>query len=460
MAKSILALCFLAVVPTGCQKYRPSPLNLDNHAARWAGRVATAREVAEYAAGLARLGYAAPEPFNVADGLSLPEAEVVALFFNPRLRVARLKAKVPLLGAKEAGRWEDPELSIDGERIVESVDDPGVLGGTIRFTIPLSGRLGVERAEAFAEADAERLRAYVEEAAVLADLRRAWAEWTAGRRRRDLASQYLKELDEVLQNAEGLLRAREIDATDVRPFQIERATRRAELQSLELEQRRREAAIKALLGLVPEAQVELLPSFPDMSQPASSPDRRRWVQENHPAVLLARAEYAASEKALELEVRRQYPDLTLGGGYGTEEGQSRILFGAGLPLPLLNRNRRAIAEARASRDVAKAAAEGGFEDLVGQLFRAELAAEAARQRRQLIETDVIPLADQQINDLRRLGELGDFNRLILLGAFRTSYEAKVQLLEARASEAAATNELNALSGVGVLPRPGAKDGQR
>lgn len=460
MAKSILALCLLAVVLTGCRQYRASPLNLGSHASRWAGRDATAPEVAQYAARLARLGYAPTEEFNVADGLSLCEAEAVALFFNPRLRVARLKAKVPLVGAKEAGRWEDPELAIDGQRIVESVEDPWVLGGTISFTIPLSGRLGVERGRAFAEADAERLRAYVEEAAVLADLRRTWAEWTAGRQRRDLVSQYLKELDEVMQNAEGLLRAGEIDATDVRPFQIERATRRAELQSLQLEQRQREAAIKALLGLVPEAQVDLLPSFPDISQPSTALHRRRWVQENHPAVLLARAEYAASERALELEVRRQYPDLTLGGGYGTEEGQSRILFGAGLPLPLLNRNRRAIAEARASRDVAKAAAEGGFEDLVGQLFRAELAAEAARQRRQLIESDVIPLADQQIADLRRLGRLGDFNALILLEALRTAYEAKVQLLEATASEAVATNQLNALSGVGVLPRPGAKDDQR
>jgi outer membrane protein TolC len=459
MAKSILALSVLAVVLTGCQQYRPSPLDLGSHAVRWAGRDATAPELAQYAARLGTLGHAMPEAFDVADGLSLCEAEAVALFFNPRLRVARLRAKVPLLGAQEAGRWVDPELEIDGERIVESVKDPWVLAGTISFTIPLSGRLAVERARAFAEADAERLRAYVEEAAVLADLRRAWVEWTVGRQRRELAAQYLKELEEVLRTAEGLLRAREIDATDVRPFQIERATRRAELQSLELEQREREARVKALLGLVPEARVELLPSFPDVSRPASAPDRRRWVQEYHPAVLLARAEYAASEKALELEVRRQYPDLTLGGGYGTEEGQSRILLGAGLPLPLLNRNRRAIAEAQASRDVAKAAAEGGFEDLVGQLFRAELAAEAARRRRQLIETDVIPLADQQINDLRRLGRLGEFNTLILLEALQTAYEAKVLLLETRAIEAAATNELNALSGVGVLPRPGAKDGQ-
>ena len=459
MARSLPTLCLLSAVLAGCQHYRPSPLDLGGHASRWAARDAAAPEVAEYAARLATLNGAAPEPFDAADGLSLREAEAVALFFNPRLRVARLKANVPLVGAKEAGRWEDPELAVDGERIIESVDDPWVLGGTISFTIPLSGRLGVERDRAFAEADAGRLRACVEEAAVLADLRRAWAEWTAARQRHELSTQYLADLDEVLRSAEGLLRAKEVDATDVRPFQIERATRSAESQSLALQQRQQEAAVKALLGLVPEAQVALLPSFPATNPPAPA-DRRQWVQENHPAVLLARAEYAAAEKALELEVRKQYPDLTLGGGYGTDEGQSRILFGAGLPLPLLNRNRRAIAEARANRDVARAAAEGELEDLVGRLFRAELAAEAARERRRLIETDVIPLADRQIDDLRRLGRLGDFNTLALLDALRTAHEAKVQLLEARAAEAAAANELNALAGTAWLPRPVAKDGGR
>lgn len=444
----------------GCQTYRPSPLDLSAHENRWAGRDPTSSEVAAYAATLVSLRSSEPDPFSVTDGLSLREAEAVALFFNPRLRVARLKARVPLLGAKEAGRWEDPELSIDGERIIESVDDPWVLGGLISFTIPLSGRLGVERAGAFAEADAERLRAYAEEAAVLADLRLAWAELTVTALRRDLAAQYLKELEDVLSRAEKLLQARELDPADVRLFRVERATRRAELQSLDLEHRQREATAKGLLGLVPEANLTLLPSFPAPAADTSSAERRAWARARHPQMLLARAEYEVAERTLEQEIRKQYPDLTLSGGYGTEEGQSRVLFGAGLPLPLLNRNRRAIAEARASRDAAKAAAEGGYEELVGQLFRAELAVEAARQRRQFMEKEVIPLVDEQVSELRKLGQLGDFNTLVLLEALRTAYEAKVQLLDAALSQATTVNELNALSGTAVLPDLGAKEGQR
>jgi outer membrane protein TolC len=243
-------------------------------------------------------------------------------------------------------------------------------------------------------------------------------------------------------------------------FRVERATRQAELRTLELEQRRREALVKGLLGLVPEAEVRFLPAIGVIAPAVPSSDRRTWVRESHPKMLLAQAEYATAEKALELEVRKQYPDLALGGGYGTDEGQSRILFGAGVPLPLLNRNRRGIAEALATRDAARAAAEGAYEDLVSQLVRAELATEAAAQRREFLEKELIPLVDEQVNELRRLGRLGDFNTLVLLEALRGAYDAKVQLLEAVASEATTTNELNALTGGDVLPRPGAKDGQR
>jgi cobalt-zinc-cadmium efflux system outer membrane protein len=455
------AALLLVVALAGCQSYRPSPLDLAGHDARWASREPGSGDVAAFAAGLSALGVAASaEPFDVADGLSLAEAEAVALFFNPRLRVARLKARVPLLGAREAGRWADPELAVDGERVVESVDDPWVLGGLISFTIPLSGRLGVERAGAFAEADAERLRAYAEEAAVLAELRLAWAGLSVTARRRELAAWYLDELAEVLRRAEGLLNAGELDPADVRAFRVERATRRAELQSLAWDLRLREAAVKGLLGLVPEADVALVPSLPTTTPGSMTPaERRARVRERHPRMLLARAEYEVAERALELEVRKQYPDLTLGGGFGTDEGQSRVLFGGGLPLPLLNRNRRAIAEARAARDAARAAAEGGYEELVAQLSRAGLAVEAARERRQFVETEVIPLVDEQVAELRKLGRLGDFNTLVLLEAMRAAYEAKVQLLDAALGQATTAHELDALSGAGAPPRPGATDGQ-
>src|SRR5688572_284171 len=94
-------------VLVACQRYSPAPLDLAGHHAAVAARDPSATDVIAYAR---RLG-APPEgaaKYDPSDGLSLAEGEVVALFFNPQLRLARLKADVPRVGAAEAGRWEDP----------------------------------------------------------------------------------------------------------------------------------------------------------------------------------------------------------------------------------------------------------------------------------------------------------------------------------------------------------------
>src|SRR5687768_15526793 len=127
----ILCLC-------GCAQYTPAPLDPSADLAELMARSPASGDVAAYARSLAEHDPAAVR-YDPSDGLSLAEAEVVALFFNPSLRAARLKAAVPLASAEHAGRWEDPELVVDAERILQSVEDPWVLGGVLNFTLPLSG---------------------------------------------------------------------------------------------------------------------------------------------------------------------------------------------------------------------------------------------------------------------------------------------------------------------------------
>src|SRR5688500_6942902 len=105
------------LVVAGCQPYARAPLDLSEHQRVVEARDPTGSEVVGYAQQLARETERTTAPYDPADGLSLGEAEVVALFFNPALRTARLRARVPMVGAAEAGRWEDPELRVDAERI-------------------------------------------------------------------------------------------------------------------------------------------------------------------------------------------------------------------------------------------------------------------------------------------------------------------------------------------------------
>ncbi|HEX8916821.1 MAG TPA: TolC family protein, partial [Humisphaera sp.] len=403
-AVAALSLCAAAA---GCQSYQPAPLDLDAHAVAWASRDAASPDVAAFAR---RLSAATTRPndqaFDPADGLSLREAEVVALFFNPRLRAARLKARAAAVGAAEAGRWEDPVLRVDAERIIQAVEHPWVAGGMLDLTLPISGRLAAEKDRAAAGADVSRVNALVEEQRVLAELAAAWTELAVLDQRAALVRALAEDLEALGSQADRLRAAGELGPLEAGLFKVERVRQSAELRALAPQRRELVLAIHGLLGLAPDAPVRLVAALPEPVDPAAAADRRRLLVERHPRLRLARAEYDVAERTLALEVRKQFPDLVLGGGFGRDEGTTRVLGGLSLPIPVINGNRRAIAEARADRDAARATAEATYEELTTSLARAEASLAAARARREALEQELAPLADQQVKSARELGRLG------------------------------------------------------
>jgi len=439
-------LLFLAV---GCQAYEPLPLDPAAHEREWAGRGPLDERVRDYAGKLAALepGRA---PFDPADGLELHEAELVALVFHPRVRVARLEARVPELGAREAGRWDDPSLGIDVVRITESVPDPWVVATGLTFTIPLSGRPGAEKKKAEAEADVARRRALLAEWEVLGELRVAWARWFGARERIALLEAYLGVLDQTIGLARKQREANLIGTPELRIFEMEQATRTGRLATLRIEEERRRLAILALMGLAPGAEVELVPGLPLEVPPDGARSRLR---ERNLRLAVARAQYEVADRAFRLEIRKQYPDIGIGPLYEDDEGVSKAGLLLGVPLPLWNRNRRAIAETRAARDAAKAAWEAEYERLVAELSQVELGVRAARLRSELLENTVAPMADRQMGDLRRLAELGDLDVFVILDALTRTLETKEEVLAAKVEESVAVTELRALLRPAGTPAP-------
>ena len=71
-------------------------------------------------------------------------------------------------------------------------------------------------------------------------------------------------------------------------------------------------------------------------------------------MLAALAEYGASQSVLQLEVAKQYPDISLGPGYTWDAGAVKWSLGLNIALPAFDRNQGPIAEAQARREEAAA----------------------------------------------------------------------------------------------------------
>jgi len=364
------------------------------------------------------------------EGITLAEARTIALFYNPAMRAARMKAQVPVMSATKAGLWDDPELSFDGLRILQSVDKPWIVGSSLAFTLPLSGRLNVEKTKANAEGRAALVEAWSVEQEILERLESEWADCAAARRALEAAQSAQQELSEVVAITERLEAAGELISAEAIAFRV--ADSRA---LLETRQRARsasesEARIVATLGLMPGTPL-LLNVAEGPKQAAAIPSFKDLLERN-PSVILREAEYEVAEESLRLEVRRQYPDLTIGPAYGNEDGDSRFGLGFSLPLPVLNGNRRSIVEATARRDAARSAWEESVQEAMTRLSLLESSILAVEERLSKLKAGVAALSESQLTAARRLADQGEANALLLLEALRTRQEVILEQIETEA----------------------------
>ena len=440
----LLAVLLLGLF--GCQTYEPQPLDLEGYAANRAGRALDLEPIRRYADALTE-SRGGPFPWDTADGLSLVEAEAVALHFNPQLRQTRARAELPLAAAREAGWWPDPKFEAEVLRILqrevdgESIEEPWIVGANLRFTIPISGRLGVAQDLRWSEYRASWRQILVEEWELITRLREAWFKWSAATRKSATVREFVGRLEVVSDAAEKLVAAGEMKPSDGRLLLIELARLRADLLRHEHKAQQDRQELLALMGLDPNVSLRLHSELTVIPIGVPREQRRAGLLAHDPRIQAARADYEAAEQRLRLEIRRQYPDLEFGPALAFEDGLTRLGFGFGLPIPLWNRNRQAIEQALAARDVARAQAEAVVEEALSSLALAELRLESLSLERAALLQNVAPLVEEQVRDSRKLLELGEVDVLLLRDALAGSLETRLNLLETTLSEASSANQL-------------------
>lgn len=375
------------------------------------------------------------------DGLTLDEAEMLALYLNPRLRSARQASKVFAASADYAGLWQDPEVGADALRILDNVEKSWIAGASLSFTIPISGRLATAKDQANAEARVAIVEAWAQEQQLLLELRQAWAEWEAATETLSISRSLSNDLRRLVELTNRREELGELIAVEAVAFRLAEARLSLELERLDAAATQTRLRVVELLGLLPGADVTLISDASDAPEGSIAPD---LVYQRSPQVVLAAARYFAAEERLRLEVRKQYPDITLGPLYGNEEGMDRLGIGFSIPIPILNANRQGIAEADAARDAARAEWEQAVQEALSALAQAEAALAAARQRLTSLQETVVPLADQQIELARQLAELGELNTLLILDALQAEREAALDLIQARADVHAASARLRSV----------------
>ncbi|MGE3108882.1 MAG: TolC family protein [Phycisphaerales bacterium] len=456
-ARRVMCVVMMLGIPPGCQTYSPRPLNPASLRAEFLARSASSEAVAQFAQRL-RATKQSPPTFDPTDGLSVEEGEVVAMLYNADLRRARARAGVTAASAAYAGLWEDPVLGTDLVRILESTAHPWKVFANIGLTIPLSGRLEKEKRRAGAEHDAELRRVFQAEWETRVAVRREWAQWTAAVRQRDVIRELIAQLDGVVSIVERIEHAGELARIEASLFRIERSQRSVQLTRADERVAEVELRLRRLIGLAPSADVAFVPAPLGASDVPDDASADEAAQARNPRLALARALYEVAERRLELEIRKQYPDLHIGPGYGREGGSDQIMLGLSVPVPMLSANRQGIATAGAERESAEIEYAAAAESIAADLSAAWVRLHAARARRRIIEDSLNPLVEQQYTDARRIADLGEVNTLLLLETLTRQQDAKLDLISAGLDVELAAIEIAGLVGPEMLPDAGSSTG--
>ncbi len=429
---------------TGCQSYAPKPPDLRAHHEAWIERHPSSDEVKRFADTLRKAGAAvATEP---EDGqLTVDQAEIVALLFNADLRLARSRAGVAKASAEYAGLWDDPVLGVGLERMLSGGSHPWLAMTSVGFTLPISGRLEIEKQLAATAHHAALHAVYESEWQVRMDVHRAWIAWSAAMLKREVAAYFLEGLEGIVEIVTRMEQVGELARIQGRLFHIEHAQRRNQLREIELSIAERELALRQLLGLAPSAEIHLTAQI-SIESPSIEGEPSAAIRDRNPGLQTLLAEHQSSERALELAVRRQYPDLTIGPGHNYEDGTHRILLGFSLPLPILNRNRQQIAEVAAEREQAITIVETAYESLMLEYAMAEARLDATDEQHDRILMTIIPMVDQQYEEARRIAALGEVDTLLLLDTLRRQYESQIELIKLEATRATTIVRMRELLG--------------
>lgn len=368
------------------------------------------------------------------EALSLPQALQLTMQHNPQLKIASWAAKGHLAEARQATRWENPELEFEVEEFGLQRPWGSESNFTVAITqsIPLGSRRTAARKASLAASRVEELSGEVTAARVLATLHSAFYEAVAARERLDAQ----READEIAQQTYQAVQAR-IEAGDIPPAELQRANTelvRSSLAVSQAEARYQQAmsGLAAFWGRPTEKVTGVAGTLavPKSSLPQSpgpgGPHKQLVQAQDALAVTTERAAQAAG-----------IPDLTVGLGYqglaGFQESALVVLFS--VPIPAFDRNQDAVDAARARRRSLQFAATQTTNELHARLQRSQARMQAALQQYNAVVTQLLPSVTSTYDKVQDGYRAGRFGTLDLL-------DARHQLVEARFSAIEAALEYN------------------
>ena len=378
------------------------------------------------------------------DGLTLQEANALALFHAPVLVAERTRQRVAAAQLLQAGLLPNPELFV-GPRV--STEDSGwILPGSLMFGVPLGGELSAEEDAARAKLDSAAWRVMQTELTVLGAVRMKFLLVHALREERAQLETLSAEAQRIVEWVEQLASAGEVDVLTLQLARMEREDVATSVQRRDAQLGRATTELLGMIGLHPSASVEMITTSALFAEGELPPADTNSVLK-HPRLRAQALKYVETDGLLRLAIARQYPEIGIGPGLEKDRGDLSIGLGLSIPIPFFDLHKGEIEEALVGRQEAREQYQETLLDLATEEAIArrqrDVALEHLRVHRDGPLTHATE-AEQALAD--RLGS-GFANVLEVLSALRAVSRVRVREIELRREVAEATLRAAVAGGV-------------
>jgi cobalt-zinc-cadmium efflux system outer membrane protein len=374
----------------------------------------------------------AASPMNGLENLTLERAVELAERQHPRLAEARALAEAAAGRAQQAGAWPNPELIVGAQQLpLDSAasNQREYIAGMAQ-PIPVGGRLGRAREAELLERDVRERELEV----VRRNLRKRIHAAFATALYQEEAFQSQGHIAGSFEKAVAITKAR-VEAGDTVPRDLARAEMEFAGAKVELQraQALRDQSRVLLAEAMGDAQLVVkslsgsldvtfeIPTLESLA--ASLPGQPEWVQ--------AEARVRASNARIALAKAERIPDVKVEALYHRLEAQKENTFDVGLsiPLPLFDRNKGRVREARAEAAAAEARARLTQSELTTRLHTSHAELTIALAKSRVLKTEMLPRADTVLKSAEARYVVGDISLNEVLPARRDWAMVQQEYLE-------------------------------
>ncbi len=368
--------------------------------------------------------------------LSLDQALALAEQNSPLLKGALATVDRAHAGIQTARTYTNPTVEfLAGHQSARSVAIPGIPGFLQHYSASQAIEIPSERrtrilAAQFSLAGYEYQLAGIR-LSVVADVRRSFYDVLRRKEQVSYAKDNLALVENLRRRVSLEVQVGEKGKLELTRAEAEFARARAAVNSAEVELANSRAILKAVMGTPSDEEFDPQGTPEEPVHLAPLPELRIQVLSTHPALSESTARTAEAQAMVKHELARRLPQPSVYGEYERQPDLAFYRFGVNVPLPLWDKRKGPIAEAKAEVNRSRASARQRELEILAMLDRA---------------FDQYQIRDQQVQSLQA-GSLREAQAAVdaALSAYRYGERGILEVLDAqRVLQGVRTDLLDAL----------------